>query len=311
MRYHLSLLAALLLLPPAAACDRCFSEVPPQPADGVYTVSPELPDKECFWMYRADLRAGENFGEFISRAMDEKHELNRVRRNRECSMGEDGYLHRHEGVPEVHARGTMLHNPQAAEECRSIPWPEYRDNNMDFAGNRARNHQFFLAVEFYPRGIKVQQGAGYAWEEVVATAAPQWWSWERAEEFLAALPELLKGDPASLTLPNGLEELPPHLQERIKSARRMVFFYADKKMPIAPYWEWWAKLVQIADPQCVEYSRSPNVIISPAEAVQGERERCMPPEWREKRRAERAEAPPLELPRHEAELQIELPEIAE
>ncbi len=304
----LALLAALLLLlPPAMAEDcGCFSKVPLQPADGVYTVSAELPDKDCFWMYLAGLRAGEKMGSFLRRAMTEAWELKSQYWKRARRTDEHGYIKHVEGQPEVMYRGIMLRNPQADEAYRDIPLPEYRDNMMDFAGNRARLHYFFLSVELYPAGIKVRQGKGFAWDDIVATGAPMWWPRERAGEFFSALPELLSGDPAQLVLPLGIDELPCHLQERIRAARRMVMLYADEKMPAADCWEWWARIVQTAGPQCVEYTTQPGIIMSPSAAEARQRISRIPPELRELQKQEGRE-PHYELPPVEVEPQLELP----
>ncbi len=304
----LALLAASLLLLPAAPADSCgcFSRVPAQPADGVYTITADVPDRDCYWMYLAELRPGENMGSLLQRAMAEAYERQAQYRARVRGTDEHGNIRHIEGLPEVVYRGIMLRHPQAAEAYRDIPLPEYRDNMMDMMGNRARLHHFFLSVEFYPGGIKVRQGKGSAWDEIVATGAPMWWPREKAGEFFAALPELLKGDPAQLVLPIGIDELPCHLQERIRSARRMVMLYADRKMPAADCWEWWARTVQIAGQQCVEYTTRPGIIMSPSVAEAWERISRIPPELRELQKREGRESH-YELPPVEVEPQLELP----
>ncbi len=243
-----------------------YTEVPPQPANGQYTISPTLPEVDSFWMYPAELRPGEGLNSFISRAWEE----HRQQARKLLMTKSDSRSHivmDAPNAPDVKLRGIVLRNPAAPEAYREVIWPLGRDNGIDEPWERARHYSLFLSVSFTRGGICVQQGRGYAWEQIVATGKPRQWAWSEAEAFLAALPGLLQGDPQQVEwfLPPGVDTLSAPLRKRIASGRRMLLFYADDTLPMADYWETYARMAATAGVQCLEYCSSPDTITPPEE----------------------------------------------
>ncbi len=256
------LLAAAALLP-AMACERCWSEVPPQPADGAYHISADLPDRDCYWLFLSELRPGEDLAGFLERAGKEEYAQLRRKYERERLLPEAENGHTdgepHPDVPDVRERGLVLRNPASPEAWRDVVIPRYRDNMMDFPGNREHYYNLFLSVGFSPQGITVCPGKGTC-ELARPSAPPRFWSWSEASAFLAELPSMLIGDPQQVVTIFGIKTYSQPMRERILSGRRMVVLHTDRGMPIAPYWECLAKMVTIVGGQNMSYGKGEFVV---------------------------------------------------
>ncbi len=270
------LLAAPLLLP-AAACPNCFSQVPPQPADGAYLVSAALPDRDCFWLYLAELQADEDLTGFLERAWLEKCQLlsrDHDRSKREVTDGQ-GRGETDTDAPEVEPRGLVLRNPAAPEAWRDVVIPCYRDNMMDFPGSREHYYNLFLSVKFSASGITVRPGEGSC-RLALASAPPRFWHWRESEAFLAELPGMLFGDPKQVQT-NDIGELSGPMRERILSGRRMVVLHTDKGLPIAPHWECLSRMAALVGGQNMAYHNS-ELVYGQDEYERRDRELCGYPE---------------------------------
>ncbi len=288
---------------------RRYSEVLPQPADGVYTVTEELPDHACFWMCRATLRPGEDMGTFLRRAYEEYgQQVGKLLKAVEVKGGV--IIMDDPEAPPVEVRGIMLCNPAAPEAYREVPWPCGRDCAADEL-DKAAFYNLFLGVTFKPEGILVRKGKGYAlnlWL-IAATDAPQFWKWSEAEAFLAALPDLMQADPSQvedMRPPN--VELSPPLRERVESGRRMMMFHMVDGLPMEQCWETYAKMVALVGGQSITYSLGPNAIRSREEVEAHWRrlESPWPPEP-EQARPRIVPPPTPAVPEIEVQLELDMP----
>ncbi len=254
MKTLATLLAALALLLPADACDRCFSEPPPQPADGKYTISAALPEQDCYWMHLAELRAGEDYSTFCRRAMDEYEATRKQESARREKLGE--------AAPKVEFRGYVFRNPAAPEGLRDISIPCCRRNINDIPGIRDGACRLFLSVTFSPSGIEARPLEGnlqtlhFPNGECVpgleAEGNFRYWTWAESEAFLAALPDMLRGDKAAVAHLAGQrqgpfgQEMNDLAREQFETGKRVILFSARNGMPATQFWECLARMERIA-----------------------------------------------------------------
>ncbi len=118
--------AAALVLSPAPA-----ETARPQPADGVYTISSELPEKDAFLIFLSTLQEGEDHTQFWKRtdaAFKELYDQNDRRCFTEevvtpCNGPPTLRRHRREDAPDIYYRGYLLRNPAAPEPLRDVLVP--------------------------------------------------------------------------------------------------------------------------------------------------------------------------------------------
>ncbi len=121
-------------------------------------------------------------------------------------------------------------------------------------------------MQFTQQGISVCPATqGLELGEHVAAGRAQFWQWEAAAGFFAALPELLYGQKYP-TVPHPCDEADSLWLEQRNTGHRMLIFYGEKDMPLAQYWEALARLVKLTGEEWVTYSLEPPVVITPAEA---------------------------------------------
>ncbi len=265
----LATLAAALLLSPAPA-----ETTRPQPADGVYTISAELPATDAFLIFLSTLQEGEDHAQFWKRTEAAFHELMEQDRRRcfteDLVVTENGHRridwHRRADAPDIRYRGYLLRNPAAAEALRDVLVPlNRRGEYWNGPFERFTSCEQFLCVSFTRQGITARPALhAYVLGEFVATGAERSWSWQALEDFFAALPELLMGE--KRPVPNDVHEgIGGMRREQGETGHRMVVFYGEQGMPLTEYWEAFARLVKLAGEDWVTYCIGSHTYLSAEE----------------------------------------------
>ncbi len=281
MRRLFSLLAPLALLWPAAQGQgesywQRFTERPPQPPDGAYTVSAQLPAESCFWMCPVELRPGEDYGSFLRRAVEEYFQQARKQLK---TVRDKGYVIVMEDpdAPEIHCRGIVLRNPSAPEASQDIIWPSQWECYHSELGELSGIYNLFLEVAFMRQGIRVCRGKLFDDDVMGMTERPVTYPWSETSAFLAALPELMQADPRQVLrlLPPDME-FPSPLRERVASGRRLLLFHAEEGLPVENFWKTWVEMVAEVGIQSIQYTSDEDCLLSPAQREARQREQRGP-----------------------------------
>ncbi len=209
MKHICHILAALALLPPAAAQEAppTAGSTPAQAGSTRCTVSPSCPDSPGQWRMLIELQAGEDWPGYYARATALWQREIMGKKAARAKLG-----------------GYVLRNPQAPAASRDIVIPCGPKQWSSGPFGQPEQAVRFLVVTFTPQGIELQRAKGTLVGPMLdAAGMQQSWSWNEADAFLAALPAMVE--------------------------ERLVIFSAAAGLPVADYWNHLAAMWQIAGPR--------------------------------------------------------------